>query len=74
MPNETISTDDSSVPDSSQSQPERWAYWRHRCAQLLHKGNPNYLLNLFTALLVASALIIMLVVGTAIYLILKRRK
>lgn len=69
MPNETISNDDSSVPDSGQLQPERAANWRHRCAQLLHKGNPNYLLNLFTALLVASALIIMLVVGTAIYLI-----
>ena len=32
----------------------------------LGKDNPNYLLNLFTVLLLASALIIMLVVGVAI--------
>ena len=32
----------------------------------LDKSNPNYLLNLFTVLLAASALIIMLVVGAAI--------
>ena len=34
--------------------------------QWLDKSNPNYLLNLFTALLVTSAVIIMLVVGVSI--------
>lgn len=44
----------------------KWKKWQRHVRQWLDKSNPNYLLNLFTALLVTSAVIIMLVVGVSI--------
>jgi diguanylate cyclase (GGDEF)-like protein len=44
-----------------------WKKWQRHAKRWFDKSHPNYLLHLFTALLAASALIIMLVVGVAIY-------
>lgn len=61
-------------PDDPASESQRspcgpFGKLRQHARRWLDKGQPNYLLNLFTALLVGSALLIMLVVGSAIYLI-----
>lgn len=45
----------------------RWKKWQRHARRWFDKSNDHYLLNLFTALLAASALTIMLVVGVAIY-------
>lgn len=54
---------------ASLAPPSRWQAWQSRARCCLDKSNENYLLHLFTALLLASALTIMLVVGVAIYAI-----
>jgi two-component system, cell cycle response regulator len=63
----TNHTDPASAPATELLLGKKWRRWRHRARQCLEKSNEHYLLNLFTALCAASALIIMLVVGTAIY-------
>ena len=57
------------APAASLASPSRWQEWQDRARCCLDKSNENYLLNLFTALLLASALTIMLVVGVTIYAI-----
>lgn len=46
-----------------------WQAWQERVRRSLDTSNENHLLNLFTALLLASALIIMMVVGLAVHAI-----
>ncbi len=45
----------------------KWAAWLRHAKQCMEKSNEHYLLNRFKALLAASSLIIMVLVGIAIY-------
>lgn len=59
--------DAASVPSTEPQRSSRWQTLWRRARRCLRKDNENYLLNLFTFMLAASALVIMLLVGTAIY-------
>ncbi len=64
---QTNHTDPASAPATEPDLRKKWNRWLRRAKQCLDKSNEHYLLNLFTAMLAASAMIIMLVVGIAIY-------
>jgi diguanylate cyclase (GGDEF)-like protein len=63
----TNQTPHAGKPESEPDQRITSKKWHRRARRWLDKTHPNYLLHLFTALVAASAVIIMLVVGVAIY-------
>jgi diguanylate cyclase (GGDEF)-like protein len=63
----TNQTPPAGKPESEPGQRIPSKKWHRRVRRWLDKTHPNYLLHLFTALVAASAVIIMLVVGVAIY-------
>lgn len=67
----SVKTTSQTLPANLPATESRWGSfrnkWQRRAKRWLDKSHPNYLLHLFTALLAASAFIIMLVAGVAIY-------